>query len=312
MIASRSVLPQVARAQVEAVPGVRAAHPITSIPVIYDQDGRKTPLFLLIYDTAGGPPDIVAGGPILDELGIVIDTSLAQRYGLAPGDGFVISDFRFRVDGIARGASALFTPFAYISYDGLIDYYFKADLAGDIATFPLLSFLLIDLQPGADRTALAAAINAAVPEVGVHTPERLAHNDENVGRNLFGPILRLLIGIGYVTGVLTVGLFMFASVNARTRDFGVLKAVGFGARSLVAAVLAESAVITALAVPVGLGMAQLLALLIQWAIPLYAVLPLEPPVVVRTVLAAVAFAALGALVPVRTIARIEPALVFRS
>jgi ABC-type antimicrobial peptide transport system permease subunit len=92
----------------------------------------------------------------------------------------------------------------------------------------------------------------------------------------------------------------------------VLKALGFRAGSLVAAVLAEAAAITVLAVPVGIAVAQVLALLIGRAVPLYVVLPLEPAVLARTVLAAAVFAALGAVAPVRAIARIEPARVFRS
>ncbi len=90
MIASRSTLPQLARQAVEAVPGVRIAHPLTSLPVIYDQDGRKTPIYLNVFDTAGGPTRIISGRAIQDNRGIVIDESLARRYGLKPGSRFVI------------------------------------------------------------------------------------------------------------------------------------------------------------------------------------------------------------------------------
>jgi putative ABC transport system permease protein len=312
MTAARSVLPQLTRNAVEAVPGVGASHPLTSLPAIYEQDGRRTPVFLLVFDTVGGPRQLMAGGAIQDERGIVIDQSLARRYELSVGDGFILSEFRFRVDGITRGESALFTPFAYVTYDGLIDYYFKADLAGDIATFPLLSFLLIDVQPGADRGTVAAAIERAVPDVDVFTPVQLARNDEQVGRGFFGPIMRLLIGIAYVAGVLVVGLFMSGSVGSRTQDFGVLKALGFGSAALFATVLAEALLVTALAAPVGIGLAQALAASINAAVPVYLVLPLVPAIVARTLAACVAFAALGALVPVRAIAHIEPALVFRT
>ena len=47
------------------------------------------------------------------------------------------------------------------------------------------------------------------------------------GRNvgvLFGPILKLLIGVGYIIGVLVTGIIMFAAVNTRREEFGVLKA----------------------------------------------------------------------------------------
>ena len=63
MIAARSTLPQQARLQVEAVEGVRIAHPLTAISVIHESSGRKTPLFIIVYDTAGGPRKIIAGSP---------------------------------------------------------------------------------------------------------------------------------------------------------------------------------------------------------------------------------------------------------
>lgn len=38
-MATRSVIPQLAREQIEAVPGVKAAHPLTTLPVIYQYRG---------------------------------------------------------------------------------------------------------------------------------------------------------------------------------------------------------------------------------------------------------------------------------
>lgn len=43
-----------ARAQVEAVDGVSIASPMTSLPMIYEQDGRKSPIFFMVLDSAGG------------------------------------------------------------------------------------------------------------------------------------------------------------------------------------------------------------------------------------------------------------------
>ncbi len=206
----------------------------------------------------------------------------------------------------------MFTSFAFITYDGLIDFYFNADRARDLATFPLVAFLRIDLETGADAGAVAASIKRHVPEVDVFTPGQIAQNDEGIGRNLFRPMLRLLIGVGYAAGLVAVGLFSFASVNAGTREFGVLKALGFRTRYLCGVVITEAAAISALAVPIGLASGQALATYIVWEVPLYLVLPLQPQVLVRTVLAALAFAVLGALIPIRTMVRIEPDIVFRT
>lgn len=311
-MAVRSILPQLSRLDVEAVEGVRAAHPITGLPVIYDQDGRRTPIFLFVYDTAGGPADIIAGKPIASDRGIIIDRALSVRYGLAPGDIFEVSDFAFTVSGISAGSSAFFTPFGFITYDDLIDFYFDSEVAADIATFPLLSFLLIDVEPDAEPATVAAHIEATVDEADVHVPVDLARRDENLARTLIGPVLGLMLAVSYVIGALVVAMFMSAAVRGRLRELGVLKALGFGPRALAGAVLIEAILLTVLAIPIGILLAHGAAKAIDSVSPLYLVLVNEPLAITQTVIACLAFAALGALVPMRTISRVDPADIFRG
>lgn len=61
----------------------------------------------------------------------------------------VKSVFEFTITGITRGASAYFSAFGFVRFDDLIDFYFESDLAADVSTFPLLSFLLVELEDGA-------------------------------------------------------------------------------------------------------------------------------------------------------------------
>ncbi len=311
-IATRSILPQTARLDVEAVEGVRVAHPLTGISVIYENAGRRTPVMVLVYDTAGGPTKIVAGEPINAERGIIIDRALAVKHNLLPGDSMIISDFEFIVSGVSTNSSAFLTPFAFITYDDLIDFYFESDVAADIATFPLLSFLLVEIDPGADTTAVAARIEERIKVADVFLPTALALQDEILGREMLGPILGLLLGVSYGIGVLVVGMFMFVAIRGRLRDFGVLRALGFRIRSLSLAVLVEATVLTLLALPVGILLAELVSEVIQAKAPEYLVLATESAGISRTAVGALAFSALGAVFPVRAIRGIDPAVVFRS
>jgi hypothetical protein len=67
-----------------------------------------------------------------------------------------------------------------------------------------------------------------------------------------------------------------------------------------------------LALPLGVVMSVAFARFIENIAPVYVILAAEPGVVARTAVACVSFAALGALIPVRAIAAIDPAAVFRS
>lgn len=309
---ARSVLPQFTRGEIEAIDGVVEAHPLTGIPVIYEQAGQRAPLLLLVYDSRGGPALLKSGRAISGPREIVVDESFIDKFGLALGDSILVSDFEFRIAGIAEGDAVFFSAFGYVRYDDLIDFYFESDLAADIATFPLLSFLLIELDPLADPAEVAAAIETSVPSADVHTPEQLAEEDEALSRSLLGPIFGFLVAAGYVSGILVTGIIMFAAVNSRRRDFGVLKALGFSERFLCMTVIVEALSLALIAIPTGLILALIVAAGIETLMPLYLVPVLEPEPLLRTVAACIVFATLGALVPVRLIHRLDPCLVFES
>ncbi len=311
-IAARSILPQVTRLQVEAIDGVEATHPLTGLALIYERDGRRTPLMVVVYDTAGGPVHIVDGHPIEGDREIVIDRAVATKYGLRPGDTMELSDFAFTVAGVSADSAAFLTPFVFVNYDDLIDFYFESDIAEDIATFPLLSFLLVDVRGDADPSVVAARIEERVEVADVYLPTDLAQRDVGLGRELLGPILRLLLAVSYGIGMLVVGMFMFAAVKGRVRALGVMKALGMKPRALSGTVLVEAAILIVSALPVGLALALGVAAIIHEVAPVYLILAADPAAVIRTALACFAFAGVGAILPVRTIARVDPSLVFRS
>jgi hypothetical protein len=254
---ARSILPQSARSEVEVIDGVSIAHPLTGIPVIYVEGDERAALLRFVYDTGGGPARLIAGQDISAPRGIIVDQSFAERFGLAVGDPLVISDFEFTISGVTHGASAYFSAFGFVRYDDLIDFYFESDLADDISTFRLLSFLLVDLDDGADRENVAAAIEAAVTSADVYTPQALADEDEALSRSLLGPIIAFLIAASYVSGAPVIGIIMFAAVDARRREFGVIKALGYPNRFLARAVVAEALILVCVALPVGLLLARL-------------------------------------------------------
>ncbi|HSG64226.1 MAG TPA: ABC transporter permease, partial [Gammaproteobacteria bacterium] len=200
----------------------------------------------------------------------------------------------------------------FVRFDDLIDFYFESDLAADIGSFPLLSFLLVELEDGADRDAVAASIEREVASADVYTPEAMADEDEAMSRSLLGPIIGFLIAVSYISGALVTGIIMFATVDTRRRELGVLKALGYPNGFLTAAVVLEALILVCGALPVGFLLARVIAAGIETGMPLYRIPVMETWPVVRTAAASIVFAVLGALMPVRLIRRLDPSLVFRS
>ncbi len=311
-IASRSLLPQQTRAKVEAQPGVKAAAPLTSLPLIYESRGRLSPIVVMVYETRGGPQQIISGRAPEKSREIVIDKSLAKRYGLEPGDTMRLSAYDFTVTGIAKGAAALFTPFAFITYDGFFDFYADSNVGADMSSLSSLSFLLVDVAEGADPEQVAATIDANIPETDALLPIDLARNDENLGREMFGPILNLLLGLSYGIGALAIGLFSFAAVRSRKQSLGVLRALGFTTRRLMVSVVAEALGAVLLAIPLGILMAGGIANLIEYLSPVYLMQTNDPTGLWRTAIIAVALAIIGALAPLGALRRLEPAMAFKE
>ncbi len=311
-LATRSILPQQARAAVEAIPGVAGTHPLAAIGLIYEAGERRSPIIVMVYDDAGGPFAMAAGKPPAEDGSIAVDHALAEKFGLSTGDTLTLSDFEFSISGITRGESALFTPFAFMNFDTLIDFYFESDVASDIAAFPLLSFLSVDAAPGTDPADLAARITGEVADAQAMLPRDLALNDEEMGRELLGPVLNLLLGLSYGIGAMAIGMFTFAAVRSRRRSLGVMRALGFTARHIATGVVAEAVVTAVAAIPLGILMAVGLAALIERVAPVYLLEVLEPRALLQTAFVAVALAVLGALAPLRMLMRLDPATAFRE
>lgn len=310
-MAVRSSIPQLTRIEVESINGVKEANPMTDFWVIYGPEGRKFPLLVLVYDTLGGPTHLIKGQNIHHSNDAVIDNGLAKRFNLKPGDSLLISGFEFRVAGITSGSSALFSTFAYVSYDGLINLLIESEIAPDISTFPLVSFLLVELDKDADPASVAKDIEDKVPVVDVFTPQQLARKDMQLGKELFGPIMSVLISLSYIIGMLVIGLIIYSDVSARRRSFGVMKALGFRLYHIAQGVVAQTLLLVLLALPMGVLFAYLVAETIEWNMPVYLIDILDTTGLLKTLLGVLVMALLGSLLPLRIIARTDPMLVFQ-
>ncbi len=311
-VAVRSSLRQLARREVEAHAGIVEAHPVTSFPVIYEKGGHKVPVYMMVYDTRGGPAQLLEGHLPEASREAVVDRSLAHKFDLALGDPLVISEFGFRISGIASNAAAFFMPFVFITYDGMLDFVMESEIAPDLSAFPLVSHLLVELEPGVEAARVAAAIEGDVVDVDVYSPEEMAQNDVEMGQSLFGPIMGLLVSVAYVVGLLVVGLIVYADVRGRMRTFGVLKALGFRLSQLAAGVTIQTLLFLVAAFPLGVVLGWGVAECIEFLAPLYQVPVFDASALARTFAAGIVFALLGGMLPLRLIAGIDPVLAFKE
>lgn len=273
--------------------------------IIFTYGDAKMPAVLVGYNLEtgiGGPWRLNAGRNVQGDDEIVLDTWLAQRAGLAVGDPVDVLGRTFQVVGLSRGTSSWLGAYLFVTRRA----------AEDLLRLPgTASFYLLRLPVGADAAAVARAIEEQVSGVETMTPaERAATSWRILGSVLNTPI-NLMLAIGIVTGVAVMGLTAYTAVIDRMREYGVLKAVGADASWLLRLVVAETAYRAGLGFGVGSALSYLTAELIVAVFPQFTIV-IRPETLALVGLATLGMALAAALLPVRRIAAIDPAIVFKA
>lgn len=181
-----------------------------------------------------------------------------------------------------------------------------------------VSSVLVKVDEGTDRSQVAAAIGEAVPEVDAVPSVQMF---SSYGDQISG-VLRTLIVIVVLTVILSLtlmGVIFWMSVNERSRQIGVLRALGATQRYVLLAYMTEAAILALVGGLAGVVLAtvvvyffhDLLVSALGFTILLPSALSLVLLVVVG-LLGALAVAAAAAFVPALRASRQEPAVAMRE
>jgi len=168
------------------------------------------------------------------------------------------------------------------------------------------------LDPGTDAAATIAKIEADHPQLAaVSSVEQYSKVDQ--GLALVDGTVWAISLIALIIGAIIVANTMWMSVLERTREIGVLRAVGWPRQKIVCMILVEAAgvglIACALGCAGGVGLAKLVSRIQvadRFMQPLFGVTPF-----LQALLVAVLLSVLGALLPAWRAARISPAEALR-
>lgn len=267
--------------------------------------GEEVEMLIVGFDVATGVGGPGTGGqgslsPGRDE--IVITRVLAEDQDVAIGDVLHVLDREVTVVGITDLPSVSLFTYAFVDLDMAREQFAMGDL---------VNFFLVRVRAGADPAAVAAAIDRRIDAVDAYPAATFGDlNGESI-REVFEPILLAIAAIGLFIALVVVSVTSWSAVNERIAEYGVLKAMGADQGFLYRTVIAQSAVASlagfAAGVPLYLGVSAAMVSLLPrihvvtaWGL-------------VAVLLGAVLAMALGAAwLPVRRIAGIHPADVFRG
>jgi putative ABC transport system permease protein len=280
----------------EQVPGVEEVTPVLNwlVSKIGDES-RAVNLWAIDYPSfaaISGGFDMVQGHPLTGPDELVMDTVLARATGMKIGDRIPMMNRDFKLVGVSR-AGAGGRIYARIQ-----------DVQEAIGTPGKASFFLIKGRRGVQAEDLARALEEKFKGHKITPVAQVskAMQDNAVGLKQFK---QALTGMAVVISFLVVLLAMYTTIIERTREIGILRAIGASQSTVVRLVVAESFLICVAGVVVGM----LLAVAGRWLLPL--VFPTLSVTLTRewTMIAAalgLTGGLLGSLYPAVKAARLDP------
>jgi putative ABC transport system permease protein len=295
-------LPPETADRVAASPGVGQVTPILLMMVIPELHGRKEVIKLIGYDVArgGGPWDLSQGREPQADDEVVLDRVLAARHDFKVGDTFNIVGRQLKVVGLSSGTSA-FTGSYVFARKGFVD--------SLVLTPGAASMLLVTSASGTSSAELVASLRS-IPDTNVLLKSELMANEQQLVAGVFDQIVILMVVAAFVVGALVVGMVIYTATYERRGEYGIIKALGARNSVLYRIVGFQALASAGLGAAVGVGFAYLMGWLVTTARPQFLVV-IGPSAIAITLAAGFVMALLGALFPVRAVAGVAPAEVFR-
>ena len=175
---------------------------------------------------------------------VVIDETKASRNHPVGSTLKIFGDRQYRVVGIyapESGARAKLT---------------LASLQETLEVPGKCTFIFIKLKNPADQVTVARRIEEKFPGNKIQFTREVFATIENSipGLNIF---LRVLVGLAAVVSALVVMLAMHTTITERTREIGILKAMGASRRYIISEIEREALLISFLGMVVGFALAWL-------------------------------------------------------
>jgi len=300
MFHSRSSLPEELDMTVAQVPGVTSVHRMLGRQMAFQApSGEARSYFMAIHPGDGATAD---GLPGLDlPPGQTAISDLASRQsGVGVGDRITLGGRQLLVVA-AAGERVGFRGIFYLNY---------ADAQAIFDEPGRASYLVVSVADPSQAATVAQAIEERVSGVSAFTQQQFADSSREE-MSSFQPIVAVIMIIGFVVGGAVISLTIYTATVEKAREFGVMKAIGASGSQLYRIILSQSLTVGVLGFLVGTPLAIGASRLIERFVPEFGTLFQWQPI--AAVLVGVLLVSLvAAYLPVRRIAGIDPALVFRA
>lgn len=307
-----SWLPYSVVSEVASVQGVQSVTPIMYTTGMIETGKERNLAYIigLPRDPVMGKAWRVVEGAAVPAPGeIVLDLGVAAQSGLRLGDTVKVLGRQLKIAGLSEGTVSITNSVVFISME---DFERMRGASGEsgASAARAVSFVLVKAAPGESPEALSAHIEAEVVGVTAQSSARFAEQERNLVKDMAADVLTIMNLVGFAIGLAVMSLTIYTATLARRAEYGTLKALGARNGDLYRAVLAQAVVSVALGLSLGLAFTLALSALLP-ALGSNVALQVSGGSLVQVSIASLIIAGLSALLPIRQIAGLDPATVFR-
>ena len=289
---SSAVMAESLGAKIANLPGVADVSPVLIVNAV--GEGNLVIIDGIDYDRFAGLSNgfkFISGGPFTAPNQVLADDLVAHAKHLKVGSVVTLVDHQFVVCGIVlhgKGAR-FFIPLATAQY--------IQNAEGRVSMFYVRS--------DGDTEAARAEIVKLVPDSKVQSMAEYLTLISSTNLPGLNPFIRSFVGLGVAISFLVVLLTMHTLVLERTREIGILKALGFSKLEVCGLIAVEALVMAGLAAAVGLALTAVILEILRHAAPTLPVL-IGPMWVLRAIGLTILGAFAGALYPALRAAASDP------
>lgn len=300
---SPSIISMQIENQLGAIEGVEELSPIIRTAIIYSSDGGDILLLLNginISGSLGKPWNVVEGVSTLKPNEVIIDKVFSKKVGLSIGDNITLKSNEFRIVGFSDKTNIMIGYIVFISFKD----------ARNFLPSNFTNGFLIKVEESASISVVKTNIQETIDQIEVKDSFEIAeaYKDEVLGS--FIPIIFILSAIALFVGILIIALLIYMITLEKSKEYGIIKAIGATNFFLYRVVLSQSIIISVIGYILGVVISYPLIDLIEYFVPEFLVV-ISVDMVIWGFPLFLSTGIIASVIPVKKIISIDPAMVFK-
>lgn len=289
--------------QIKKIAGVTKFHEFIGRPIQFNLRGQDTNVYIVGVDPKDpitSPKDLSINPKTIEKGEIIIDKVLSKNRDIKKGDIIEIFNNVYTVTGIVDGANMFLFQFSFIS---------KADAIEQFNSKGIITYYLVDVEKG-KLQEVKKQINK-IPGIEAFSKQEFVDRNRKLINDVFIPIITVLVIISFFVGTTIIGLTIYTATVEKSREFGVIKALGSSNIQIYRIIFEQSLISGVIGYFAGVGF----TIFLLWLIPQFVAVFVTTLLVEDLLMvfaAAIVMSIVASYTPVRRIVKIDPALVFKS